>query len=62
MFFQSSPSRGNGSNAATPDVRMDVPSSPVRAPADEGDMTPRGNGAAMRGMDFGFSLSQVAGN
>lgn len=30
---------------------MDEPSSPVRAApgADEGDMTPRGNGAAMRG-------------
>lgn len=53
MFFPSSPSRGNDSNAPTPDVRMDEPSSPVRAPsAADGDMTPRGNGAAMRGMRY----------
>lgn len=48
MFFRSSPSRGQHSSADTPDVRMDEPSSPVRA--DEGDMTPRGNSTAIRGI------------
>lgn len=37
MFFQSSPTRGNG-NAETPDVRME-PSSPIN----DGDTTPRPN-------------------
>ncbi|KKK13425.1 hypothetical protein ARAM_000887 [Aspergillus rambellii] len=50
MFFQSSPVKGNSSSAETPDARMEEPSSPIRASSamDEGEMTPRGNGAALR--------------
>ncbi|PKX98725.1 MCM DNA helicase complex subunit MCM4 [Aspergillus novofumigatus IBT 16806] len=49
MFFQSSPSKAD-SSAETPDVRMDEPSSPMRASStvDEGDRTPRGNAPTMR--------------
>ncbi|KAE8350260.1 DNA replication licensing factor MCM4 [Aspergillus coremiiformis] len=45
LFFQSSPAKGNNSTAETPDVRMDEPSSPIRATSaiDEGETTPRGN-------------------
>lgn len=53
MFFQSSPMKGNSSSAETPDIRMDEPSSPVRASStmDDGETTPRGNGvAALRGI------------
>ncbi|PYH32481.1 MCM DNA helicase complex subunit MCM4 [Aspergillus neoniger CBS 115656] len=48
MFFQSSPMKGNSSSAETPDIRMDEPSSPVRASStmDDGETTPRGNGVA----------------
>jgi hypothetical protein len=51
MFFQSSPSKAD-SSAETPDVRMDEPSSPMRASStvDEGDRTPRGNAPTMRGI------------
>ncbi|KAI9038625.1 MCM DNA helicase complex subunit MCM4 [Aspergillus affinis] len=50
LFFQSSPTKGNNSNAETPDARMDEPSSPIRASSamDEGETTPRGNGPTMR--------------
>ncbi|CAK97163.1 uncharacterized protein An12g04720 [Aspergillus niger] len=48
MFFQSSPMKGDSSSAETPDIRMDEPSSPVRASStmDDGETTPRGNGVA----------------
>ncbi|OOF92482.1 hypothetical protein ASPCADRAFT_153118 [Aspergillus carbonarius ITEM 5010] len=48
MFFQSSPMKGDSSSAETPDVRMDEPSSPVRASStmEDGETTPRGNAAA----------------
>ncbi|XHG03209.1 DNA replication licensing factor, mcm4 component, variant 2 [Aspergillus wentii] len=50
MFFQTSPTGGNNSSAETPDLRMEEPSSPMRASSamDEGETTPRGNGPAMR--------------
>ncbi|KAL4910331.1 hypothetical protein BDW74DRAFT_173787 [Aspergillus multicolor] len=49
MFFQSSPAREN-STAETPDARMEEPSSPIRASStmDDGETTPRANGAALR--------------
>ncbi|OJJ50571.1 hypothetical protein ASPZODRAFT_106301 [Penicilliopsis zonata CBS 506.65] len=48
MFFQSSPMKSNGNAAETPDGRM--ASSPVMASSvvDDGEMTPRGNGHAIR--------------
>ncbi|KAL4794697.1 vacuolar transporter chaperone 4 [Aspergillus venezuelensis] len=51
MFFQSSPTRGNNSSAETPDARMEEPSSPIRALSamDDGETTPRANGAGLRG-------------
>ncbi|KAB8079074.1 putative DNA replication licensing factor Mcm4 [Aspergillus leporis] len=50
MFFQSSPAKGNNSSAETPDLRMDEPSSPIRASStmDEGETTPRGNRPTIR--------------
>ena len=51
MFYQSSPAKDNSSSAETPDVRMDEPSSPIRASStmDQEETTPRGNRTAIAG-------------